>query len=720
MPSTVWLKRLKVRAFRSLVDEQSIDLPKTGMVLVAGQNGDTDGSSGAGKTSLVESLAYALGYGEFSATDLQSWSWLTDESIQVKLELGHALFREVAIQRGKPTWFEADGVKHTSAKAVTEKVNEVLGLSPELLKALTYRPQKTPGLFLAMTDSEKKLFLTDLLGLGDFVGLLETCDSNIHLLEKDLFTAKAAYDARLGVVPPMPSPPKYHLLEGSLEAIEAFAKAADKAEEAVNALKARDLELSRLGVEAEKFVDDEYRLPYAEARNAVERLKETPPLPFQAAKMATNPPDFSDIDKKLSWLQEEMKKRLYSHQDKLEVLRAQVGGERLELDRVFQSEKELSRLLKELESLTKSLCPTCERPWEETKARMAALEPQVAELQAKVADRVLLTNRISAGEAELAKLKLVDPVPAKMPEAVKALENAKATATANWQAEVERARSAHKLVEAQWKTTVAEARSAADAIKLAWAQKTAKAKEMTPEQNRVRQELAAAQQALSDIRASRQETISSLNERKAENDRETFRYDQGVKAYDAAMVVANTMSSKVDQVESRLNVEMDFKAMLKGFLSLIFDETLGRISDLTNDRLSRIPNVAGVTLSFESERETLKGTFKQTIHPVVRKDGNVIPLKAGVSGGMYTAVELAVDLSLADVIAERTGSYPGWLILDEAFEGLDTVCKSACFDMLKEAARERLILVIDHTREFTEMFDQVVTIKYSNGKSAVG
>jgi DNA repair exonuclease SbcCD ATPase subunit len=86
---------------------------------------------------------------------------------------------------------------------------------------------------------------------------------------------------------------------------------------------------------------------------------------------------------------------------------------------------------------------------------------------------------------------------------------------------------------------------------------------------------------------------------------------------------------------------------------------------------------------------------------------------------MFTAVELAVDLSLADVIAERTGVYPGWLILDEAFDGLDLPAKRACMELLREASETRLILVIDHATEMKEMFDATIVVRSRGGRSTI-
>jgi ABC-type molybdenum transport system ATPase subunit/photorepair protein PhrA len=71
------------------------------------------------------------------------------------------------------------------------------------------------------------------------------------------------------------------------------------------------------------------------------------------------------------------------------------------------------------------------------------------------------------------------------------------------------------------------------------------------------------------------------------------------------------------------------------------------------------------------------------------------------------------------VVSARSGVNPGWLILDECFEGLGVVEKEACLELLKQAALDTLILVVDHGSETKELFDQRILVEYSDGQSKV-
>jgi DNA repair exonuclease SbcCD ATPase subunit len=176
-----------------------------------------------------------------------------------------------------------------------------------------------------------------------------------------------------------------------------------------------------------------------------------------------------------------------------------------------------------------------------------------------------------------------------------------------------------------------------------------------------------------------------------------------------------------DVAESRVHVERDFVEMIgrEGFLGSIFDEILGQISDETNTLLASVANTRHCTIQFVSETLTQKGTVKKEIKPVVTINGHEAPLEAGLSGGMLSVVMLATDLALGSVISQRSGVCPGWIILDEVFDGLGAVEKDSAMEILQKYAQDRLVIIIDHTSELKGMFTQVIEVSYSDGDSWV-
>lgn len=82
-----------------------------------------------------------------------------------------------------------------------------------------------------------------------------------------------------------------------------------------------------------------------------------------------------------------------------------------------------------------------------------------------------------------------------------------------------------------------------------------------------------------------------------------------------------------------------------------------------------------------------------------------------LSGGEERGLVISVDLGLSEVLAKRCGvPLPSVLMLDECFEGLDYVGKEKVLDALKEIARDRCILVIDHHTEMAALFDSRIKV----------
>jgi len=177
--------------------------------------------------------------------------------------------------------------------------------------------------------------------------------------------------------------------------------------------------------------------------------------------------------------------------------------------------------------------------------------------------------------------------------------------------------------------------------------------------------------------------------------------------------------TRADDVLKKANAEKDFLALMgrKGFLGVIFDDVLAEIRQEVNAQLGQLANVSQVTLDFVSESVTKAGTTKKAIQPVFYVNGHESSFVM-LSGGMQTSVELVVDLALMTVVQRRTGALPGWLMLDEAFNGQGTVTKEAVLSALRVYAEGKLIIVVDHSSETKEQFSQVIEVSNQGGRSS--
>lgn len=156
--------KLIMEGFRSFKERTEIDFPESGSILINGHYKGSSISSGSGKSSILIAMSLALDYCETPITKLKNWD---SKSLYVSLTLTdgtntYEIIRDPAL-RLVENGIECEG---TSTRA-KERLSEIIKTSPDLTKSLTYRPQRTTGKFLTLTDSGIKDFLSSLLGLNE-------------------------------------------------------------------------------------------------------------------------------------------------------------------------------------------------------------------------------------------------------------------------------------------------------------------------------------------------------------------------------------------------------------------------------------------------------------------------------------------------------------------------------------------------------------------------
>lgn len=635
------LKRLTLQNFRSFVDRTVIDFPSNGLVLIRGHNSTSHDSSGAGKSSLLLAIAYALDMCPFAASELTSWNGTG--SMQVELEL-EVRGQPVVISRGKKNSFEAAGEKVTGAKAVGESIRKLFGLDPETLQAITYRPQNTPGLFLTLTDAEKKEFLTRLLGLHKIEDAVEEAATKADIINmnlgseqvllKDGEQALSTLSGMTLAAPKDPGPLKQELTE-----LQARHSDIDRQIAEVREIETK----AKAGVEQDQ------------ALNQLQEYQKAAASQIQTAVEANTIRYNQFLER-----QEKLRKRLQeiARADQLKVSLA---------DQIRQAQTQMA-------VAEQSKCPKCERTWDLAAEEVARLRGTIENFQAQISLLGNTGDRPNV-EATLREQFVHDPVI----EQLKALSE----------------RFRQQIVARREELTQGPSLIARERV----------------------QELSTQKQVLATRLAAVNQQLGMIDSFNAQTEKARADREASIKTMSAAV---EARRKNVIEWTSDMNAEKDFVDLMgrDGFLGVIFDEVLREIEVEANERLGRLANVAHVTISFKTESETQKGTIQRKIVPVVHVNGVEAKLKTGLSGGMYTSVEQVVDLAVMAVVQRRTGALPGFLFLDESFNGQGAATKEAAMEVLREFAQDKLVLIIDHNSEFKEMFSQFIDVSYEDGKSS--
>lgn len=208
---------IEIEGFRSFADKTLIKFPsaKRGAVLISGKYKDGTTGSGSGKSSILMAMSFALGFCDVPSTELKSW-YSKKMSVRLRLSDGTNTYD---IIRDPKLKLLVNGIEYEgTATGAKEKLDEILKAPPELIKVLTYRPQRESGFFLSNSDKENKEFLTKVLGLDS----IETAS--------DLFS-KQVSDAELKVQLLQAS---ISQLEGSIKSSEVPESSLTEAEFAIN------------------------------------------------------------------------------------------------------------------------------------------------------------------------------------------------------------------------------------------------------------------------------------------------------------------------------------------------------------------------------------------------------------------------------------------------------------------------------------------------------
>ena len=643
------LVNLKARGFRSFVDEVDIDFPSNGLILLNGQ-------SGSGKSSLALAIAYAFDYSHYPATELASWPWLNPPPMRVQLTLEDETGKRVLICKGDSNYLEIDGKKIKGANQISAELTKFVGMEPERLKAVTYRPQKSAGFFLTQPDSKKKEFLTPIVGLSEVEDAVKAAQESIKLLNAGLPDLEA-YKATWGT-------------------------AVTNAQEAYNKLNSLIGDEGKLRSTVEEIARQEDLIKAKlEALDADYKREEAlRPVPDET-KLTRHRADLKECRALISSLEEEERVKIKEYND------TKIKNTN-NIRRLQDKSKEITRALEmlteidlEIQKLQENICPTCDQTWVNAAERLEFLKSareecvRTADLGPDIHEEYCIAFESNN--------KLIPP------EHNITIDRLKKADT-KIQFLIEEEKDAIRSVQGEYTKQV-----------------TVKYQELIKESMdslfTVQNNLTINRKLLADMEVAK--TRLSFQD----------------KAVSEAIEKYKQFSDKVNETKQKINKEKDFVDMIgrEGFLGTIFDEILDQIAIETNEVLAGIKNTERVVIGFRSESLTQKGTTDKSIVPVVYVCGNEVPLRSGLSGGMMSSTDLAVDLAIGSVISNRVGSFPSWLILDESFEGLDHAPKESCMEILKKYSNDRLILVVDHANEFKGLFDKTISFEFNEGRSII-
>ena len=662
------LKELRFSGIGRFVEEQVIDFTKLGsLVQVDGENKNTGGSSGAGKTTVFNALDFLFGLNDVSNSILQSRLTKNHISVTGKFEIDG---KPLTISRGKKLSIDHDGAVVTgSSKLAEEKLISILGMPKDIFRPMLHKRQKEGGFFLKFTPREMNEFLVDCLGLSEFTSKLTKIDdrlmelgfhrqTNAGLLENTRASLTATQNALQSIgLPPTPGP-----------------------DESTLASLANTASVCQI----------DYRLLHDLAKSEKQNLEAERPL------TTTLSPDRSKIvayQSELKMINAELQAKAKAEWDRqtgvnsqLSDLKAQKAHLTNQIVQMDMAKRQAPTLALEIKRIRENSCPTCEQSWatEKTKEHEAAIMAKLRLLKETIDLGAKASEALVAVEVNLRDLS--DQRAAQTPQGLGEL--------------TQKESELNSLIKLEEGRIVDLFHSHNLSNKLAMDKFILKQKELS-----ARHDLLVTNALNRSFEADKAYEAAKLSAKA---------YDEAITRYDTSkvrLIKAETVHQEklvsvtafLKTLDDEIELLNDLKRAVKSFISCSFDDALVSIGEVATRIIRSIPNMANATIQLEGTRETNDGKVKEEVNAVIHSDGEEsIPIKS-LSGGERSSVDLAVDLAVLDLLENKTNKGIDVFVLDEAFTGMDTVGIEMALEVLKNSNVNKKIIIVDHNPIIKEM-----------------
>lgn len=154
-----------------------------------------------------------------------------------------------------------------------------------------------------------------------------------------------------------------------------------------------------------------------------------------------------------------------------------------------------------------------------------------------------------------------------------------------------------------------------------------------------------------------------------------------------------------------------------GAPAYIMDSVVDSFNDCVSKYVQLIwPNASYSLQTYKENKKdkTQKAQFSEQLE-IAGKEVSI----GSLSGGEARALSIAVDFAIIDILSQNFSIQINPVVLDEPFDGLDSVGRETVVDLLENLSIDRQIWVIDHASESKAMFSQVLRVEKHGGVTKV-
>jgi len=691
---------MQISAFRNFDVNQEVEFPKTQVTSIVGQNKDSGGSNGTGKSSLAIATKVNL-FGPKSSS-------LSSKNLENRYINGKAHLvgfydldgKELIVDRtigGKLTFSYDNKTIDGKVEDVQDRLNELLKINSEQFTILSSKEQGEYGGFLLMKDSEKKDFLSSFFDVTHIEEAKKKADEESKFKEGQIAVISGKIEYGKTIVTKLnekvtATQKKLDESQETLKEIQALTE--------VRAILATELDTIKEMLEEEAFAVyvntlDTVKEAKLKAEQKVAELKaQVLTLTENKAAATKRLTEVNELSKPTDIPEELTTKRAQADAILLELSSRQKKSSALNTDLALLDAKQ-ARLRTDLTSIQSASCTACGAPLKEDvkAAKISKISSEIATLDNQ---RVLI-------EAAAKEVAVTDDHHNKAAELKKAAEDAIAD---------------FKLAHNQ-DSLKREARTLTDSL-------SSMSSGINNLNSLISLEERSPQLAIDQVRLTLRSKASDLNNRILMHDNaissklnviESIKKDlvdstNNLEAMTKEFEVLEKQKSEMSQELEILN-HVSKIASKSGFIGYIFDSILEDLNMEINENLKMIPVASNFSLQFSSDKVSKQGAVSKAITYQLLSGEEAIEFDS-LSGGEKLSVILAVDEALDSTMSRRLGITVGWKFLDEQFYWIDENSKEAILDFYRLKSADRAYFIVDHASEFNAAFDSKITIIKEN------
>lgn len=202
-------------------------------------------------------------------------------------------------------------------------------------------------------------------------------------------------------------------------------------------------------------------------------------------------------------------------------------------------------------------------------------------------------------------------------------------------------------------------------------------------------------------------------------------WEAEVKRAEAIIEKTKTLQQYTAKMEISIKEKQSQIEILKT-VSQIYSPTgapayiLDTIIETFNDTVSKYIGLLWPNADYclKSYKENKDGGVVAKFSEIFTNNGQKCSI-GSLSGGEKRALSLAIDFAVVDILSKNFGMQLNPVILDEPFEGLDSVGRETVVTLLQKIADRHQIFVIDHASEAKAMFTNIIRVEKRKGISSI-